>query len=158
MVPLARFCRENGFELRFIEYMPIGADRWERDKVLPARDILDQLEGAFGPLTTPLEHDPHAPALEFAYADGLGRVGIIASVTRPFCQQCNRLRITADGKLRNCLFALDEADVKPLLRPMPDEAALTDMVRRVVWDKWEGHEINSARFVKPARNMHAIGG
>jgi cyclic pyranopterin phosphate synthase len=158
VIPLARYCRENGFELRFIEYMPIGAEAWERDKVLPARDILNQLESAFGPLATPAGADPHAPALEFDYADGGGRVGIIASVTRPFCHHCNRLRITSDGKLRNCLFALNETDVRPLLRPSPDELALKEVVRRVVWDKWEGHEINTARFVKPARTMHAIGG
>ena len=158
VVPLAAYCRENGFELRFIEYMPIGADPWERDKVLPAADILDQLTAAFGPLGTPPDHDPHAPALEFEYSDGGGRVGIIASVTRPFCGQCNRLRVTADGKFRNCLFALDEVDVRPLLRPTPDDNALKESVRRVVWDKWEGHEINSARFVKPSRTMHAIGG
>ena len=157
VVPLATYCRENGFELRFIEYMPIGADPWERDKVLPAADILDQLATAFGPLKTPSDHDPHAPALEFAYIDG-GRVGIIASVTRPFCRQCNRLRVTADGKLRNCLFSLDESDIRTLLRPVPDEPGLRETVRRVVWQKWEGHEINSARFVKPARTMHAIGG
>lgn len=158
VVPLARYCREHGFELRFIEYMPIGAEPWEREKLLPARDILDQLEDEFGPLVTPRDHDPHAPALEFEYGDGGGRVGIIASVTRPFCGQCNRLRITADGKLRNCLFALDETDIRPFLRPAPDESALAATIRRVVWDKWEGHEINSARFVKPARTMHAIGG
>jgi cyclic pyranopterin phosphate synthase len=158
VVPLAHYCRDNGFELRFIEYMPIGADPWERDKVFPARDILDRLEQAFGPLAPPPDHDPHAPALEYEYCDGGGRVGIIASVTRPFCGQCNRLRITADGKLRNCLFALDETDVRPLLRPSVDEEGLAATVRRVVWDKWEGHEINSARFVKPSRTMHAIGG
>jgi cyclic pyranopterin phosphate synthase len=158
VVPLARYCREHGFELRFIEYMPIGAEPWERDKVFPARDLLDQLEGEFGPLAAPPDHDPHAPALEFDYCDGAGRVGIIASVTRPFCGQCNRLRITADGKLRNCLFALEETDVRPFLRPTPAEATLAAAIRRVVWDKWEGHEINSARFVKPARTMHAIGG
>ena len=158
VVPLARYCRDNDFELRFIEYMPIGADPWERDKVLPAQEILDQLEAEFGPLIEPADLDPRAPALEFAYADGRGRVGIIASITRPFCQQCNRLRLTADGKVRNCLFALDETDVKPLLRETPDDAALSDTIRRVVWDKWEGHEINTARFVKPARTMHAIGG
>jgi GTP 3',8-cyclase len=157
VVPLGRYCRENGFDLRFIEYMPIGAEAWERRKVLSARDILVQLETAFGSLATPTDHDPHAPALEYAYADG-GRVGIIASVTRPFCKQCNRLRITADGKFRNCLFALDEADIKPLLRPKADLPAIEKTVRRAVWDKWEGHEINTARFVKPTRTMHAIGG
>ena len=104
------------------------------------------------------DYDPRAPAMDFAYADGGGRVGIIASVSRPFCLHCNRLRLTADGKLRNCLFALDEIDVKRLLRGEGDEAALADAIRRSVWAKWEGHEINTARFVKPQRTMHAIGG
>jgi cyclic pyranopterin phosphate synthase len=85
-------------------------------------------------------------------------VGIIAPVSRPFCRRCNRLRLTAEGKLRNCLFALDELDVKPLLRPTTDEAGLADTIRRSVAAKWEGHEINTAKFVKPDRTMHAIGG
>ncbi|HEX3146977.1 MAG TPA: GTP 3',8-cyclase MoaA [Gemmataceae bacterium] len=158
VVPLAHYCRDSGFDLRFIEYMPIGADPWERDKVLPASEILDELAREFGDLTTTVDHDPHAPALEFAYADGRGTVGIIASITRPFCMQCNRLRLTADGKVRNCLFALDEVDVRHLLRPRPDDATLGKTIRAVVWDKWEGHEINTARFIKPTRTMHAIGG
>jgi cyclic pyranopterin phosphate synthase len=158
-VPLARYCREHGFELRFIEYMPIGADAWERDKVFFAREILDLLGREVAPLAPAPDHDPRAPALEFEYADGRGRLGIIASVSRPFCRSCNRLRLTADGKLRNCLFALDEADVKGLLRrEVPDDAAIAETIRRTVWAKWEGHEINTARFVKPDRTMHAIGG
>jgi len=158
VVPLARYCRDLGFELRFIEYMPIGADAWERDKVVPAREILDRLAWELGPLV-PVGHDPSAPAAEYAYADGGGRVGMIASVSRPFCASCNRLRLTAEGQVRNCLFALDEADVKPLLRrPVPDDAGVAAVLRRAVWAKWEGHEINTARFVKPARTMHAIGG
>jgi GTP 3',8-cyclase len=157
VVSLARFAREHGFELRFIEYMPIGADPWERDKVLPAGELIDRLEAAFGKLI-PATADPHAPAAEWTYADGIGNVGIIASVTRPFCHQCNRIRLTAEGKLRNCLFALDETDVKPLLRGQPNDAQLADLIRQSVWDKWEGHEINTARFVKPERTMHAIGG
>jgi cyclic pyranopterin phosphate synthase len=83
---------------------------------------------------------------------------MIASVSRPFCRHCNRLRLTADGKLRNCLFALDETDVKPLLRPAADDAKLAEVIRASVWAKWEGHEINTAKFVKPDRTMHAIGG
>jgi GTP 3',8-cyclase len=158
VVPLARFAREHGFELRFIEYMPIGADPWERDKVLPAAELLDRLEQGFGPLAPVKDQDPRAPATEFLYADGGGRVGIIASVSRPFCLRCNRIRLTADGKLRNCLFALDEADVKPLLRGPADDDTLAAVIHRNVWDKWEGHEINTARFVKPVRTMHAIGG
>jgi cyclic pyranopterin phosphate synthase len=157
-VPLARYCRENGFELRFIEYMPIGADSWEREKVFFAHEILELLGREIAPLSVSKDADPHAPAQDFEYADG-GRVGIIASVSRPFCRSCNRVRLTAEGRLRNCLFALDETDVKPLLRTAtPDDAALAEALRRSVWAKWEGHEINTAKFVKPDRTMHAIGG
>src|SRR5262249_31602905 len=104
------------------------------------------------------DFDPRAPAMDFRYIDGSGRVGIIASISRPFCSRCNRLRLTADGKIRNCLFALDEVDVKPLLRGEGDDAALAAIIPRNVAAKWEGHEINTARFVKPTRTMHAIGG
>jgi cyclic pyranopterin phosphate synthase len=157
-VPLARFAREHGLELRFIEYMPIGADRWERDKVYFAREILEQLEQEVAPLVPVENYDPRAPAMEFRYTDGGGRVGIIASVSRPFCASCNRIRLTADGKLRNCLFALDEVDIKNLLRSGAPAGALQDVIRANVWAKWEGHEINTARFLKPTRTMHAIGG
>lgn len=157
VVPLARYCRENGFEMRFIEYMPIGADSWEREKVFFAHEILELISREVGELH-PVNSDPTAPAADFAYKDGC-RIGIIASVSRPFCNHCNRLRLTADGKLRNCLFALDEVDVKSLLRTdAPDDAAIEAVIRRNVWSKWEGHEINSAKFVKPDRTMHAIGG
>ena len=157
-VPLAQFCRENGFELRFIEYMPIGADVWERNKVVFAHELLEWLEVGVAPLAPAANYDPRSPAMDFEYADG-GRVGIIASVSRPFCRSCNRIRLTAEGKLRNCLFALDEVDVKPLLRTNPtDDLAIREMLIANVQAKWEGHEINSAKFVKPLRTMHAIGG
>jgi cyclic pyranopterin phosphate synthase len=158
VVPLARFARAHGLEMRFIEYMPIGADRWERDKVYFAHEILEQLEREVAPLVPVEDYDPRAPAMEFRYTDGGGRVGIIASVSRPFCASCNRVRLTADGKLRNCLFALDEVDVKHLLRGGAPAEALAGVIRASVWAKWEGHEINTARFIKPARTMHAIGG
>ncbi len=158
VVPLAQFAREHGLEMRFIEYMPIGADQWEREKVYFAHEILEQIEREVAPLAPAEDYDPRAPAMEFEYADGGGRVGIIASVSRPFCLRCNRLRLTADGKLRNCLFALDEADVKALLRGGAAEAEIAEVIRGNVWAKWEGHEINTARFVKPLRTMHAIGG
>jgi cyclic pyranopterin phosphate synthase len=164
-VPLARYCREMGFELRFIESMPIGAEAWEREKVVFAAELQALLSREVSPLV------PHwmgsgknggeesAPAVDFDYADGCGRVGFIASVSQPFCGSCNRLRLTADGKLRNCLFARDEVDVKGLLRTTPlDAEALKDAIRANVWAKWEGHEINSPHFVKPDRTMHAIGG
>jgi GTP 3',8-cyclase len=158
VVPLAHFARQHQLEMRFIEYMPIGADQWERDKVYFAHEILELLEREVAPLVPAEHYDPRAPAMEFTYSDGGGNVGIIASVSRPFCMSCNRLRLTAEGKLRNCLFALNEVDVKPFLREKSDDAALAEVIRRNVLDKWEGHEINTARFVKPLRTMHAIGG
>jgi len=158
VVPLAQYARENELEMRFIEYMPIGADSWERDKVFFAHEILDLIEAQVAPLVPVEDYDPRAPAMEFRYQDGGGRVGIIASISRPFCLSCNRVRLTAEGKLRNCLFALDEVDVKPLLRRAAAPAEIAEVVRGNVWAKWEGHEINTARFVKPLRTMHAIGG
>jgi cyclic pyranopterin phosphate synthase len=158
VVPLARYAREHGFEVRFIEYMPIGAEAWERDKVFFAHEILELIGREVGELVPAKDSDPTAPAADYEYRDGGGRVGMIASVSRPFCHHCNRLRLTADGKLRNCLFALDETDAKALLRSDAPPEALADLIRRSVWDKWEGHEINTAKFVKPDRTMHAIGG
>jgi len=158
VVPLAHFARQHGLQLRFIEYMPIGADAWERDKVYFAHEIMEQLERAIAPLVPAEYYDPRAPAMEFRYTDGGGEVGFIASVSRPFCASCNRLRLTSDGKLRNCLFALDEVDVKGMLRSNAPESTLADVIRANVQAKWEGHEINTARFVKPLRTMHAIGG
>lgn len=159
VVPLGRFCRDRGLELRFIEYMPLDAgDRWERGKVLFAEEILAKLAEAFGPLRPSPHGDPRAPAQEYDYEDGGGRVGLIASVSRPFCLSCNRIRLTADGKLRNCLFALDETDVRALLRGDAPDAEIARALRESVAGKWEGHEINSARFIKPERLMHSIGG
>jgi cyclic pyranopterin phosphate synthase len=165
VVPLARFGREHGFEIRFIEYMPIGAEAWERSKVYFAAEIMDQLETHVAPLVPATPPGPpfargggSSPAQEFEYTDGGGRVGIIASVSRPFCLSCNRIRLTADGKVRNCLFALEESDVKGLLRGGGSDDDLRAVVRRSVHAKWEGHEINTARFIKPLRTMHAIGG
>lgn len=158
VVPLARYARDEGLELRFIEYMPIGADHWEREKVFFAHEILELIESQVGSLVPAKDYDPKAPAMDFDYADGGGRVGIIASVSRPFCLRCNRVRLTADGKLRNCLFALNEIDLKPLLRGDASPERIAELVRTNVWEKWEGHEINTARFVKPERTMHSIGG
>lgn len=159
IVPLAKYGREMGLEIRYIEYMPIGAESWERSKCYFAHEIIEQLEEEFGPLLPADDYDPRNPAMEFKYSDGSGRIGMIASVSRPFCKSCNRIRLTAEGKLRHCLFALEEDDVKPLLRStVVDEMALTHVIRRNVASKWEGHEINSAKFVKPSRTMHAIGG
>ncbi len=156
IIPLARFAREKGCTLRFIESMPIGAEPWDRDKAVLAAEIIGAIERELGALRL-IDGNQHAPSVDYAYADGAGKVGVIASVSRPFCRQCDRLRLTAEGKLRNCLFALDEIDVRPMLREGTD-ADIATAIRGNVWSKWEGHEINSARFIKPTRTMHAIGG
>jgi len=158
VVPLAQFARMHGVEMRFIEYMPIGADQWEREKVYFAHEILEQLEREIAPLVPVADYDPRAPAMEFRYTDGGGRVGIIASISRPFCTSCNRVRLTADGKLRNCLFALDEVDIKKMLRGNAGDSEIAAAMDANVRAKWEGHEINTSRFIKPLRTMHTIGG
>ncbi len=159
VVPLGRFARDHALGLRFIEYMPLDAgDRWERDKVLYAAEILERLGRAFGPLTPAPDQDPRAPAVDYDYADGGGRVGLIASVSRPFCMSCNRVRLTAEGKFRNCLFALEETDIRALLRGGASDAEIVRAFRESVTAKWEGHQINTARFIKPERLMHSIGG
>ena len=159
IVPFGRFARETGVEVRFIEFMPLDADNaWQREKVLFAHEILETLSHAIMPLVPCADQDPHAPASEFVFADGVGRIGIIGSVSQPFCMSCDRFRITADGKLRNCLFSQDETDVKLLMRGGAEDAAIAQAIRDSVAAKKEGHEINTARFVQPLRPMHSIGG
>ena len=159
VVPLARYCREHGLELRFIEYMPIGADTWERDKVYFAHEILELLEREVGPLV-PARTTTRGPGAWTSTTPTAAG----GSASSPRCRgrsasSCNRIRLTADGKLRNCLFALDETDVKRLLRGRrPTTSASPRRSAASVWAKWEGHEINTASFVKPDRTMHAIGG
>lgn len=156
-VTLARYCREHGFTLRFIESMPIGADPWQREQVVTAHELLELLDNEVSPIVPAERYDPHAPALLFRYADGYGEVGVIASVTRPFCEQCDRLRLTADGKLRNCLFALEEFDVTAALREH-DDVGVATIIQECVIAKWAGHRFNADDYVKPQRTMHRIGG
>jgi cyclic pyranopterin phosphate synthase len=159
IVPLARYARENGFEVRYIEFMPLDAQNlWDRGKVLLADEIIETLSREIAPLTPVPDPDPRAPASEYAFADGIGRVGFIASVSRPFCLNCNRIRLTADGKLRYCLFAIQEDDVKSLMRAGASDEEIAALIRRNLAGKWEGHEINSAKFVPPPRPMYSIGG
>jgi cyclic pyranopterin phosphate synthase len=159
IVPLGHFARERDIEVRFIEYMPLDAqNRWEREKVLFAQEILERLSAEIMPLESISGQDPRAPASEFVFQDGFGRIGIIASISQPFCASCNRIRLTSDGKIRNCLFALDEFDVKGVMRSGGSDSEIAGIVRRAVHVKWEGHEINTARFIKPPRPMYAIGG
>jgi GTP 3',8-cyclase len=159
IVPLARFGRENGIEVRFIEFMPLDAQGiWDRGKVLVADEIVETLSREVAPLIAIPAADPRAPATEYRYADGRGKVGFIASVSRPFCLNCNRLRLTADGHLRYCLFAIEETDVRALLRGAASDDEIAESIRANVRAKWEGHEVNTARFVAPPRAMYSIGG
>jgi GTP 3',8-cyclase len=159
IVPLARYAREHGFEVRYIEFMPLDAQKlWDRGRVLLADEIVEMLSREICPLEPAPDSDPRAPALEYRFADGIGRVGFVASVSRPFCLNCNRIRLTADGHLRYCLFAIEETDIKGLLRGGASDEEIAAAIRRVVGAKWEGHEINSARFVAPPRPMYSIGG
>ncbi len=159
IVPMARFCRERGFEPRYIEFMPLDSQSlWGRKKVLSADEMIAMITEEIGPLEAVPDADPRAPATEYRYADGGGRIGFIASVTKPFCLNCNRLRLTSDGKLRYCLFAIDETDVRGLLRRNAGDEEIAAVIRQNVSEKWLGHEINSAKFVPPPRPMYAIGG
>jgi len=159
VVPLAHFGRGNGYQIRYIEFMPLDAQGlWDRSRVLLMQDILDILGEEFGPLEAVPDADPRAPALEYRFRDGRGSVGFIASVSRPFCLNCNRIRLTADGHLRYCLFALEETDVKSLLRGSATDDEIRAVIRRTVAAKWLGHEIQQANFTPPPRPMYAIGG
>jgi cyclic pyranopterin phosphate synthase len=156
-VSFARLARETGVEVRFIEYMPLDADRaWERDRVVPSRELRDRIEAAF-PLV-PADGGPH-PAARYRFADGApGAVGFISSVTEPFCDTCNRVRITADGQFRSCLFTLEEFDLRGPLRAGASDGELEAVVRRAVAAKWAGHRIDHPDFVRPDRSMSMIGG
>lgn len=159
IVPLGQFARDHDFELRFIEFMPLDAEgNWESEQVLPGEEIRRQLEDAFGPLEAAERPDPSQPAMDFRFADGRGSIGFINPVSQPFCGDCNRLRITAEGKLRNCLFSTVEWDVRALLRDDRPDKEIERLVRECVAAKKPGHGIDSTEFIRPERAMYQIGG
>jgi cyclic pyranopterin phosphate synthase len=158
VVPLARFCRREGFHLRFIEFMPLDAEEaWDRSRVLSGADVRAILEREIGPLVAETAGDPGQPALDYRWADG-GRVGFINPVTRPFCDRCDRLRLTADGQFRNCLFSTTEWDVKALLRGGGSDEEIAALLRACVAAKKAAHGIDTPEFARPARAMYQIGG
>ena len=161
LLSFGRFARETNVEVRFIEFMPLDADNaWEREKVLFAHEIIERLSRDIMPLKAlPGEQqDQTAPATRYQFQDGTGRIGIIASVSRPFCASCNRFRMTADGKLRNCLFSLEETDIREMLRSGSGDSEIAEAMVQSIQAKKEGHEINTARFIQPDRPMYSIGG
>lgn len=158
-VPLLRFCLDHGYELRFIEQMPLDAQHgWDRATMITADEILDLLSAAFDLSPDDLEERGSAPAERFLVDGGPARVGVIGSVTRPFCGACDRVRLTADGQIRNCLFAREESDLKAALRSGATDDELAARWVAAVAGKRAGHGIDDPSFLQPARPMSAIGG
>ena len=158
VVPLAEFARDRNLELRFIEFMPLDADKKWREGVLTGAELRAILERRFGPLTPARRDDPSKPAVDFGFADDRGRVGFINSVSEPFCGDCNRLRLTAEGQVRNCLFSTTEWDARALLRGESTDAEIRQLVRDAVAAKAKAHGIGEAGFARPERAMYQIGG
>lgn len=159
VVPLGRFARERGLELRFIEYMPLDAEQhWRSSDVLDGAAIRQILEDEFGPLLPVEPPHPSQPATDFIFADGGGRIGLIQPVSQPFCEACDRLRLTAEGQVRNCLFSTAEWDARAILRGDGTDDVLADLVRACVREKAAAHGINTVEFIRPERAMFQIGG
>jgi cyclic pyranopterin phosphate synthase len=153
----AEFARERDLIMRFIEFMPLDADRaWTRDTMVPAAEVYRRINARW-PLV-PIEHERSETARKFKFADGHGEIGLIAPVTQPFCGFCSRIRLTADGKLRTCLFSKDDHDLKFLLRNGASDNDIAVEIRSVVAEKEKGHRINEPGFVPPSRTMVYIGG
>ncbi len=159
VVAFARFARETGRVVRFIEYMPLDAQHaWERHQVVAGAEIVRRISQVWPIEAVGRRADDPAPADRFRFVDGAGEIGIIASVTHAFCGGCNRLRLTADGAIRNCLFAADEWSARDLLRGGGSDDDLAHLLRAAVWAKLPGHGVNDPGFVQPARPMSRIGG
>jgi cyclic pyranopterin phosphate synthase len=158
VVAFARLARRTGAEVRFIEYMPLDAEeRWAGDRVVPSAELRRRIDAVF-PLVAS-QGDGTQPARTYRFRDGApGGVGFVSSVTEPFCESCNRIRITADGQLRACLFSLEETDLRSPLRAGADDGDLEALIRTGVRSKWAGHRIGRPDFVRPGRSMSMIGG
>jgi len=158
LLDFAKLARTGPYQVRFIEFMPLDADRsWTRDQVLDGAEIIERISAQW-PLDAVKRPDQREPADLFRFRDGKGEIGLIASVSEPFCGSCNRIRITADGKLRTCLFSINETDIKALLRGGASDAEIAETVIEAVGNKEPGHHINEPDFVQPERTMSSIGG
>ena len=153
----AAFAREEPYEVRFIEFMPLDADHgWDMSKVLPSAEIRAMIETEYE--LVPLGRQRHGTARRYAFADGKGEIGFISPVSEPFCGDCNRIRITAEGMLRTCLFSMNETDLRAPLRAGASDAELEQIVRDAVWRKELKHHVGEPGFIQPARSMSRIGG
>jgi GTP 3',8-cyclase len=158
VIPFAELARRTPYQVRFIEFMPLDADHaWNRSKVLTGAEIREAITAVY-----PLEPEPRAPSSTsnvYRFADGgPGRIGFINPVSEPFCADCNRVRLTADGRLRTCLFSLNETDLREPLRDGASDADLEEIIRAAVWRKELKHHVGEPGFIQPARSMSAIGG
>jgi len=157
LLPFAELARSSDYEIRFIEFMPLDADHaWTPEQVLGGEEIRAAIH-AVHPLE-PLPREPHATARVYRFADGRGKIGFINPVSEPFCGDCNRIRITADGRLRTCLFSLNETDLRAVMRSGADDGELEQTIRDAVWRKELKHHVGEAGFIQPSRTMSAIGG
>jgi GTP 3',8-cyclase len=157
----AAMARETGRIVRFIEFMPLDAQHgWRREQVISGAEIVERINRRWPLRPAPLdgERGGTAPADRFVFADGVGEIGVVASVTQPFCGTCDRLRLTADGAIRNCLFSDDEVSVRDLLRSGANDDQVAMAMRRATWRKLAGHGINDPGFLQPVRSMSTIGG
>ncbi len=158
IVEFARLARRRDVVVRFIEFMPLDADHsWRRELVVTAKEIVSAIHPVF-PLEEIPRNSPSDTALRYRFADGQGELGIVAPVSIPFCGQCSRIRITADGKLRTCLFSLKEHDARHLMRNGASDGDLAEFIKNAVHQKEPGHRINEPDFVQPSRTMVYIGG
>jgi len=156
---LAAFAQQEHISLRFIEFMPLDSSRaWQLDHVVSGSVILERLKARFQLVAIDPSSNPSETARRWRFADGPGEIGIIAPVSQPFCGHCNRLRMTADGKIRTCLFSLHEHDLKPLLRNGASDESIAERLQEIVLGKEAGHRIGQKDFVQPARTMSCIGG
>lgn len=161
VVPLAKFARSYGMELRFIEFMPLdGDDQWAAHRVLPGREILKMLTDAFGPVQPVAPDGSPAPATQYRLLQGGPPIGLINTVSEPFCHRCTRLRLTAEGRVRSCLFSAEEhqRDARTLLRAGGSDDQLAELIREAVLAKRRSHGCQSGRFYRTGRSMHQIGG
>lgn len=159
IIPLAEFARQKGVELRFIEFMPLDADAsWRSEQVLSGEEIRATLENRFGPLIPLPVTNPSQPATDYEFQDRQGMIGFINPVSQPFCGDCNRLRLTAEGRVRNCLFSTTEWDARAILRGSGSDDDLAALLLEAVTAKKAGHGINSDEFIRPQRAMFQIGG
>jgi cyclic pyranopterin phosphate synthase len=157
VVAFAELARRKPYEVRFIEFMPLDGDRaWDQSKVLPNAEVRDLIHATY-PLE-PLGRAPSGTAKRYRFADGQGSIGFISPVTEPFCGDCNRIRLTADGRMRTCLFSVTETDLRGPMRDGASDAELERIVRDAVWHKELKHHVNDPGFVPPARSMSQIGG